>query len=107
MFVVVYNLIFEVESEVKEVNDFVYFKILNFVLSLILDWVEKRFFVYYDIFNIDNVEIFEMMVFLGILVVKVLGEDVFSEYRRKKKNVDLGCDRVDIYIRFFLRMVFS
>lgn len=107
LLVAAHNLILEVENDAKETNDPEYSKILSSVLSLIVDWAEKRLLAYHDTFNIDNVETLETTVALGILVAKVLGEDTSSEYRRKKKHVDLGRDRVDTYIRSSLRMAFS
>lgn len=107
LLVAAHNLILEVENDAKETNDPEYSKILSSVLSLIMGWAEKRLLSYHDTFNIDNVETLETTVSLGILVAKVLGEDTSSEYRRKKKHVDLGFDRVDTYIRSSLRMAFS
>lgn len=107
LLVAAHNLILEVENEAKETSDPAYSKISSSVLSLILDWAEKRLLAYHDTFNIDNVETLETTVSLGISVAKVLGEDSSSEYRRKKKNVDSGRDRVDTYIRSSLRMAFS
>lgn len=107
LLVAAHNLILEVENDAKETNDPKYSKISSSVLSLILDWAEKRLLAYHDTFNIDNVETLETTVSLGISVAKVLGEDASSEYRRKKKSVDSGRDRVDTYIRSSLRMAFS
>lgn len=107
LLVAAHNLILEVENDAKETNDPEYLKISNSVLSLIMDWTEKRLLAYHDTFNIDNVETLETTVSLGISVAKVLVEDISSEYRRKKKHVDSGHDRVDTYIRSSLRMAFS
>ncbi|ESQ50368.1 hypothetical protein EUTSA_v10001900mg [Eutrema salsugineum] len=107
LLVAAHHLILEVENDAKETNDPEYSKISSSVLSLIMDWAEKRLLAYHDTFNIDNVETLETTVSLGISVAKVLAEDSSSEYRRKKKNVDTGLDRVDTYIRSSLRMAFS
>uniref|UniRef100_A0A1J3JYC9 DUF810 domain-containing protein n=1 Tax=Noccaea caerulescens TaxID=107243 RepID=A0A1J3JYC9_NOCCA len=107
LLVAAHNLILEVENDAIETNDPEYSKISSSVLSLITDWAEKRLLAYHDTFNIDNVETLETTVSLGILVAKVVGEDTCSEYRRKKKHVDSGRDRVDTYIRSSLRMAFS
>ncbi|KAG7636764.1 Munc13 homology 1 [Arabidopsis thaliana x Arabidopsis arenosa] len=107
LLVAAHNLILEIENDAMETNDPEYSKILSSVLSLVMDWGEKRLLAYHDTFNIDNVETLETTVSLGILVAKVLGEDISSEYRRKKKHVDSGRDRVDTYIRSSLRMAFQ
>ncbi|CAN8257585.1 unnamed protein product [Cochlearia groenlandica] len=107
LLVAAHNLLLEVENDVKETNDPEYTKISGSVLSLIMDWAEKRLLAYHDSFNIDNVETLETTVSLGISVAKVVAEDISSEYRRKKKNADSGRDRVDTYIRSSLRMAFS
>ncbi|XP_010548694.1 PREDICTED: uncharacterized protein LOC104820044 [Tarenaya hassleriana] len=103
------NLILEVEKDAKEMgaNDQEYSKVSSSVLSLVLDWAEKKLVAYHDNFNIDNVESLETTVSLAISAAKVLVEDIPSEYRRKKKQLDVGWDRVDSYIRSSLRMAFS
>ncbi|KFK40373.1 hypothetical protein AALP_AA3G365200 [Arabis alpina] len=107
LLVAAHNLVLEVEIDAKESNDAEYLKISSSVLGLIMGWTEKRLLAYHDTFNIDNVETLETTVSLGISVAKILVEDVSSEYRRKKKHVDSGLDRVDTYIRSSLRMAFS
>ncbi|CAA7013943.1 unnamed protein product [Microthlaspi erraticum] len=107
LLVAAHNLILEVETDAVETNDPEYSRISSSVLSLITDWAEKRLLAYHDTFNIDNVETLETTVSLGVLVAKVAGEDVSTEYKRKKKHVESGRDRVDTYIRSSLRMAFS
>ncbi|CAH2051182.1 unnamed protein product [Thlaspi arvense] len=107
LLVAAHNLVLEVENDAKETNDPEFAKISSSVLSLIMDWAEKRLLAYHDTFNIDNVETLETTVSLGVSVAKVLVEDSSSEYKRKKKHADSGRDRVDTYIRSSLRMAFS
>lgn len=101
------NLLVEVEKDAKETKDSDYSKILSSILSSILSWAEKRLVAYHDNFNSDNTESMQSVASLAVIAAKILVEDISHEYRRKKKEVDVGHDRVDAYIRASVRAAFS
>lgn len=101
------NLLAEVQQDANATKDPSYLKIVSSTLNLILGWTEKRLLAYRDVFNSGNIESMQNIVSLGVLSAKVLVEDISHEYRRKRKEVDVACDRVDTYIRSSLRTAFA
>ncbi|KAK6941475.1 hypothetical protein RJ641_026852 [Dillenia turbinata] len=101
------NLMVEVEKDVKATQNANYSKILNSALSAILSWAEKKLLSYRDSFQSDNVDQMENTVSLGVSAAKILVEDISYEYRRKQKDEDVACERIDTYIRSSLRAAFD
>lgn len=101
------NLLAEVQQDANATKDPSYLKIVSSTLNLILGWTEKRLLAYRDVFNSGNIESMQNIVSLGVLSAKILVEDISHEYRRKRKEVDVACDRVDTYIRSSLRTAFA
>ncbi|TYI17005.1 hypothetical protein ES332_A08G294500v1 [Gossypium tomentosum] len=97
----------EVAKDAKTTRDPEYSKILSSTLSSILGWAEKRLLAYHDTFDSGNVYTMQGIVSLGVSAAKVLVEDVSTEYRRKRKEVDVGRNRIDTYIRSSLRTAFA
>ncbi|RXH74612.1 hypothetical protein DVH24_029333 [Malus domestica] len=101
------NLLAEVEQDAYGTKDPSYLKILNSTLSSILGWAEKRLLAYRDNFHSDNIEAMENILSLGLLSAKILVQDSSHEYRRKRKETNVGYDRVDAYIRSSIRSAFA
>lgn len=101
------NLLMEVENEVKEIRDPAYSNVLSSTLSVIFGWAEKRLLAYRDTFHSGNIESMQSVVSLGLLSAKILVEDISHEYRRKRKEVNVTCERVETYIRSSLRAAFA
>ncbi|KAF5202116.1 unc-13-like protein [Thalictrum thalictroides] len=98
----------EVAKDAKATKDPVYSKILSSTLSSILGWTEKRLLAYHDTFALENIEIMQSIVSLGVNAAKILVEDISHEYRRRRKGeVDVARDRIDTYIRSSLRTAFA
>lgn len=101
------NLLAEVEKDAKATKDPIYSKILSSTLRSILDWTEKKLHSYRDIFHSGNIESMQSIVSLAVLSAKILADETPHEYHRKRKEVDVACDRVENYIRSSLRIAFS
>ncbi|KAJ8768622.1 hypothetical protein K2173_023526 [Erythroxylum novogranatense] len=101
------NLLMDVEKDAKAAKDPDYVKVLSSTLSSILGWAEKKLLAYRDCFNSDNTESMQSIVSLGAVAAKILIEDISQEYRGRRKQVDVACDRIDTYIRSSLRAAFS
>lgn len=101
------NLLMEVEKDAKATKDPEYSKLLSSILSTVLGWAEKRLLSYHDNFNSDNTELMQSVVSLAAIAAKILVEDISHEYRRKGKEVDVACSRIDTYIRSSLRAAFA
>ncbi|XP_031385984.1 protein unc-13 homolog [Punica granatum] len=99
------NLLVEIETDAKSTKDPDYSRVLSSTLNVILGWTEKRLLSYYDSFHSGNIEVMQSVVSLAVSSAKILAEDV--EYRLKRKEGDVGHDRVETYIRSSLRAVFS
>ncbi|MBA0555222.1 hypothetical protein Golob_014276, partial [Gossypium lobatum] len=97
----------EVAKDAKTTRDPEYSKILSSTLSSILGWAEKRLLAYHDTFDSGNVYTMQGIVSLGVSAAKILVEDVSTEYRRKRKEVDVARNRIDTYIRSSLRTAFA
>ncbi|KAB2076938.1 hypothetical protein ES319_A06G072200v1 [Gossypium barbadense] len=100
------NLLMEVEKDSKSMKDPNYSKILSSTLSAILGWAEKRLLAYHNYFHSDNTELLECVVSVGVLSAKIMVEDISHEYRKKRKEIDVAHERVDMYIRSSLRTAF-
>ncbi|XP_039023868.1 protein unc-13 homolog [Hibiscus syriacus] len=100
------NLLKEVEKDSKAMKDLDYSKILSSTLSAILGWAEKKLLAYHDYFNSDNTELMECVVSMGVLSAKIMVEDISHEYRKKRKEIGVAHERVDMYIRSSLRTAF-
>ncbi|MED6184734.1 hypothetical protein PIB30_050407 [Stylosanthes scabra] len=96
------NLLAEVENDAKTVKDPFYSKVVSNVLSLMLNWAEKRLLAYHDTFHDGNIEPMESIVSIAVLSAKIL-----AEYSRKKKDGDVAYTRVENYIRSSMRAVFA
>ncbi|KAM1201616.1 hypothetical protein ACFX2J_017689 [Malus domestica] len=101
------NLLAEVEQDAYGTKDPSYLKILSSTLSSILGWAEKRLLAYRDNFHSGNIEAMENILSLGLLSAKILVQDSSHEYRRKRKETNVGYDRVDAYIRSSIRSAFT
>ncbi|CAN6680976.1 unnamed protein product [Malus baccata var. baccata] len=101
------NLLAEVEQDAYGTKDPSYLKILSSTLSSILGWAEKRLLAYRDNFHSGNIEAMENILSLGLLSAKILVQDISHEYRRKRKETNVGYDRVDAYIRSSIRSAFA
>ncbi|XWS17318.1 hypothetical protein CRYUN_Cryun33cG0057000 [Craigia yunnanensis] len=101
------NLLMEVEKDAKAMKDPDYSKILSSTLSAILGWAEKRLVAYHNFFHSDNTESMECVVSTGVLSAKIMVEDISHEYRKKRKEIDVGHERVDTYIRSSLHTAFG
>ncbi|GMI97750.1 hypothetical protein like AT2G20010 [Hibiscus trionum] len=100
------NLLMEVEKDSKASKDPDYSKILSSTLSAVLGWAEKKLLAYHNYFNSDNTELMECVVSMGVLSAKIMVEDISHEYRKKRKEIDVGHERVDTYIRSSLHSAF-
>ncbi|XP_015571803.2 protein unc-13 homolog [Ricinus communis] len=101
------NLLLEVEKDAKTTKDPDYSKILSSILSAILGWAEKKLLSYHNSFHSDNIESMQTVASVAVVAAKILVEDISHEYRRKRKEVDVGFERIDTYIRKSLRAAFS
>ncbi|MCL7042530.1 hypothetical protein MKW94_002123, partial [Papaver nudicaule] len=102
------NQLAEVAKDAKATKDPVYSKILSSTLSSILGWAEKRLLAYHDTFDLDNVDLMQSIVSLGVSAAKILVEDISHEYRRRRKEeVDVARNRIDTYIRSSIRTAFA
>ncbi|KAL4374766.1 hypothetical protein HN51_008594 [Arachis hypogaea] len=96
------NLLAEVENDAKTVKGPFYSKVVSNVVSLMLNWAEKRLLAYHDTFHDGNIEPMESIVSIAVLSAKIL-----SEYNRKKRDHDVAYTRVENYIRSSLRAAFA
>ncbi|KAM1046947.1 hypothetical protein TB2_025905 [Malus domestica] len=101
------NLLAEVEQDAYGTKDPSYSKILSSTLSSILGWAEKRLLAYRDTFHSANIEAMQNILSLGLLSSKILVQDISHEYRRKRKETNVGYDRVDAYIRSSISTAFA
>ncbi|XP_028075149.1 protein unc-13 homolog isoform X1 [Camellia sinensis] len=101
------NLLAEVENDAKATKDSVYSTTLSSTLSRILRWAEKSLLAYHDTFYSGNIELMQIVVSLAVISAKILVDDISNEYRKKRKEVDVACDRVDNYIRSSVRSAFA
>ena len=101
------SLLIEIEKDAKATKDPAYLKVLSSTLSSMLGWAEKRLLAYHDTFCNGDIDLMQIVVSLGVTAAKILVEDISHEYRRKRKEVDVACDRVDTYIRSSLRAAFA
>ncbi|XWS26795.1 hypothetical protein CRYUN_Cryun26dG0060700 [Craigia yunnanensis] len=101
------NLLMEVEKDAKAVKDPDYSKILSSTLSAILGWAEKKLVAYHNYFHSDNTELLECVVSMGVLSAKIMVEDISHEYHKKRKEIGVAHERVDMYIRSSLRTAFG
>lgn len=99
------NLLIEVEKDAKAIEDSSLSAILKSIASLVLDWAEKLLCVYHDHFYSGNTELMQLVASLAILAAKIL-EDISYEYRKKRKDVDIGYEKVDTYIRLSVRRAY-
>lgn len=101
------NLMIEVEKDANAMTDPVDSKVLSSTLSLVLGWAEKKLIAYRAAFYGGNVESMQSVVSLGVLSAKILVEDISHEYRKKRKEANVACERVEAYIRSSLRTAFA
>ncbi|KAB2618477.1 hypothetical protein D8674_014346 [Pyrus ussuriensis x Pyrus communis] len=101
------NLLAEVEQDAYGTKDPSYLKILSSTLSSILGWAEKRLLAYRDNFHSGNIEAMENILSLGLLSAKILFQDISHEHRRKRKETNVGYDKVDAYTRSSIRLAFA
>ncbi|KAI5400074.1 hypothetical protein KIW84_065131 [Lathyrus oleraceus] len=86
----------EVAKYAKTTKDSEYSKILSSTLTSILGWAEKRLLAYHETFDSGNVETMEGIVSLGVATTKILLEDIFNEYRRRRKTeVNVARERIE------------
>ncbi|OVA20257.1 Protein of unknown function DUF810 [Macleaya cordata] len=102
------NQLAEVAKDAKATKDSVYSKILSSTLTSIMGWAEKRLLAYHDTFYLENIDLMQSIVSLGVSAAKILVEDISHEYRRKRKEeVDVARNRIDTYIRSSIRTAFA
>ncbi|KAK9269018.1 hypothetical protein L1049_000786 [Liquidambar formosana] len=101
------NLLVEVEKDAKAMKDPVYSSVLSSMLSSMLGWAEKKLIAYHDTFHSGNIDSMQSVIALGVSAAKILVEDISNEYHRKRKDIDVACERVDTYIRSSLRAAFA
>ncbi|MFS7960949.1 putative protein unc-13 [Helianthus anomalus] len=88
-------------------KDPTYAKILSSTLTSILGWAEQRLLAYHDTFDNVNINSMQSIVSLGVSAAKIMVEDIYNEYRRRRKNdTDVARSRIDTYIRSSLRTAF-
>lgn len=102
------NQLIEVAKDAKTVKDPSYVKILSATLSAIQGWAEKRLLAYHETFQASSVGLMESVLSVALAAAKVLVDDISHEYRRKRKEeVDVARNRIDMYIRSSLRTAFA
>ncbi|XAR53371.1 hypothetical protein NMG60_11021907 [Bertholletia excelsa] len=100
------NLLEEVEKDAKETNDSVYSRVLDSVLSLVIRWSERRLLAYHNNFYSGNINVMQVVVSLATSAAKLLVDDISSGHGRRRKVVDVACNRVDNYIRSSVKTAF-
>lgn len=102
------NQLVEVAKDAKTVKDPLYVKVLSSTLSAIQGWAEKRLLAYHETFQSTSVGFMESVISVAVAAAKVLVDDISHEYRRKRKEeVDVARNRIDMYIRSSLRTAFA
>ncbi|XP_074268979.1 protein unc-13 homolog [Silene latifolia] len=101
------NLLAEVEKDAKSMKDLDYSKVLSSTLSVVLGWAEKRLLTYHDTFCSGNIDLMQSVTSLAVISAKLLVDDISSEYRKRRKEVNVARDRVDTYIRSSIRVAFA
>ncbi|KAK9705923.1 hypothetical protein RND81_07G092400 [Saponaria officinalis] len=101
------NLLAEVEKDAKTMKDLDYSKVLSSTLSMMLGWAEKRLLTYHETFSSSNIDLMQSVASLAVTSAKILVDDISTEYRKKRKEVNVARDRVDTYIRSSIRVAFA
>lgn len=98
----------EVARDAKTEKDPLYVKVLSSTLSTIQGWAEKRLLAYHDTFQAGSISLMENVISVAIAAAKILVDDISHEYRRRRKEeVDVARNRIDMYIRSSLRTAFA
>lgn len=100
------NMMVEVGKDVEATHDSSYSKIASSIMTLILEWAEKMLLRYHDNFYRGNIDVMQSVLSLGVSAAKVLEVDLSHEYQNRKE-VDVGCRRVEAYIRSSVHNAFS
>uniref|UniRef100_A0A0C9S5S1 TSA: Wollemia nobilis Ref_Wollemi_Transcript_18614_3809 transcribed RNA sequence n=1 Tax=Wollemia nobilis TaxID=56998 RepID=A0A0C9S5S1_9CONI len=102
------NQLVEVAKDAKSEKDPLYVKVLSSTLSTIQGWAEKRLLAYHDTFQASSIRLMESILSVALPAAKILVDDISHEYRRKRKEeVDVARNRIDMYIRSSLRTAFA
>eukprot|EP00249_Psilotum_nudum_P016936 c26066_g2_i1 orf=115-3015(-) len=98
----------EVANDAKIVKDPQYVLILSSILSAIQTWSEKRFLAYHDAFPSGGEGLMENLLPVALNAAQILYEDLPQDVQRKRKEeVDVASNRVDVYVRSSLRAAFA
>lgn len=100
------SLLVELEKDAKATMEPACSSILSSTLSLILGWTEKSLLAYHDTFFRGNINVMQTFLSIAVLAAKILEKDISSKYHRKMEEVDVGRDRVDMYIRSSVHSTF-
>ncbi|XP_073132104.1 protein unc-13 homolog [Henckelia pumila] len=100
------RMMVEVGKDAEATHDSLYSKIASSIMTLILEWAEKMLLHYHNNFYRGNSDAMQSVLSLGVSAAKVLEVGLSQEYQNRK-HVDVGCTRVDAYIRSSVRSAFS
>ncbi|KZV21639.1 hypothetical protein F511_17664 [Dorcoceras hygrometricum] len=96
------HMMVEVAKDAEATHDSSYSNIASSIMTLILEWAEKLLFHYHDNFYRGNSDAMQSVLSLGVSAAKILEVSLSHEYQNRKE-VDVGCRRVDAYIRSSVR----
>lgn len=100
------HMMVEVGKDMETTHDSSYSKVASSIMTLILEWAEKMLLHYHNNFYRGTIDVMQSVLSLGVSAAKVLEVDLSHEYQNRKE-VDVGCRRVEAYIRSSVRSAFS